>query len=301
MNPESTNFDWNHARAFHATVREGSLSAAAKTLGTTQPTLSRQVAALEAELGITLFERVGQRLVLTDSGATLAEYVDSMSEAALQFSLSASGQSQQIEGSVVISASQLDAVFRLPAIIAELRREEPRISVEVIVTNEPSDLLRREADIAIRSFRPTQSGLIAKKLGEEPIRLYGTARYLNQLPASAGIADMNEVQIIGFDQSSNVLDILNAQGWNLNKKNFRLITAFQLMQLNLCKEHLGLIFFPEDMGDSDTDLVRAFEEQDPLMTLPVWLVCHQQLRTSLRVRRVFDFIADRLCVSVESD
>jgi DNA-binding transcriptional LysR family regulator len=95
-----------------------------------------------------------------------------------------------------------------------------------------------------------------------------------------------------------VSDIFNAQGWKLDKENFQLLTSFQLLQLGLCKEGLGLIFFPEDMGDKDTDLVRAFEQAEPIMTLPVWLVCHQELRTSLRVRRVFDFIADRLSRSL---
>ncbi len=294
MNWESVNFDWNHARAFYVTVQEGSLSAAAKALGVTQPTLSRQVAALEAEIEITLFERVGQRLVLTDSGAKLVEHVSSMSKAALQFSLAAGGQSQQIEGSVVISVSQLDAAFRLPKIIAALHREEPLINIEVIVSNEPSDLLRREADIAIRNFHPTQNDLIAKKLGDEVIRLYGTPAYCETLPESPDAADLHTMQIIGFDRSRAVTDILNDQGWNLGKDNFQLLTSFQLLQLGLCKEGLGLIFFPEDMGDADTDLVRAFEEAEPLMTLPVWLVCHQELRTSLRVRRVFDFIADRM-------
>lgn len=294
MNWSAINFDWNHARAFHATVQEGSLSAAAKVLGMTQPTLSRQVAALEAELSITLFERVGQRLVLTDSGSKLVEHVNSMSQAALQFSLAASGQSQQIEGSVVISASQLDAAMRLPKIIAELYREEPLITIEVIVTNEPSDLLRREADIAIRNFRPTQNDLIAKKLGQEAIRLYGTRAYVQQFAEKSSYEDLEAIQIIGFDRRNAVADLLNSQGWKLGKKNFQLLTSFQLLQLGLCKEGLGLIFFPEDMGDNDAELVRAFEQEEPLMTLPVWLVCHQELRTSLRVRRVFDFIADRL-------
>ncbi|MFK7859451.1 MAG: LysR family transcriptional regulator [Granulosicoccus sp.] len=300
MNWESVNFDWNHARAFYVTVQEGSLSAAAKALGVTQPTLSRQVAALEAELGITLFERVGQRLVLTESGAKLVEHVSLMSKAAFQFSLAAGGQSQQLEGSVVVSVSQLDAAFRLPKIIAALHREEPLINIEVIVTNKPSDLLRREADIAIRNFRPTQHDLIAKKLGDEVIRLYGTSDYLKSLPKSSDVTDLNAMQIIGFDRSSTVMDMLNSQGWKLDKDNFQLLTSFQLLQLGLCKEGLGLIFFPEDMGDADPDLVRAFEQAEPLMTLPVWLVCHQELRTSLRVRRVFDFIADRLTQNMNS-
>jgi DNA-binding transcriptional LysR family regulator len=162
------------------------------------------------------------------------------------------------------------------------------------VTNETSDLKRREADIAIRSFRPTQNDLIAKKLGEEIIWLYGTSKYLEQLPPLSETSDLPDIQIIGFDQSNAVSDVLNQQGWNLSKQNFRLITSFQVLQLALCKEGLGVIFFPEDIGDKDPSLVRAFEQMGPTIQLPVWLVCHQELRTNLRVRRVFDFIAKEL-------
>jgi len=299
MNWKSIKFDWNHARAFLVTAEEGTLSAAAKALGMTQPTLSRQVAALEAEMRITLFERVGQRLVLTDSGVELLEHARSMGDASLQFSLAATGQSQQLDGSVVISAGELDAVFRLPKIIAKLRREEPDIDIEVIVTNKPSDLKRREADIAIRSFRPTQNDLIAKKLGEEVIWLYGAQDYLARLPAFSEASELTDIQIIGFDQSNAVSEVLNQQGWHLSKQNFRLITSFQILQLELCKEGLGVIFFPEDMGDKEPDLIRAFEHLGPAIKLPVWLVCHQELRTNLRVRRVFDFIAEELSQALQ--
>lgn len=88
--------------------------------------------------------------------------------------------------------------------------------------------------------------------------------------------------------------MLNKQGWQLSKQNFSLITSFQLLQLALCKEGQGVIFYPEQMGDIEPTLVRAYEHLGPVMTLPVWLVCHQELRTSLRVRRVFDFIATEL-------
>mgnify|MGYP003675248577 FL=1 len=294
MNWLSVNFDWNHTRAFLVTAEEGTLSAAAKALGMTQPTLSRQVSALEAQLGIRLFERVGQRLVLTDSGVELLEHARLMGSTALQFSLAATGQSQQLEGSVTISAGELDAVFRLPKIIAKLRREEPGIDIEVIVTNEASDLKRREADIAIRSFRPTQNDLIAKKLGEEVIWLYGTQEYLERFPHFTKFSELTDIQIIGFDRSNLVSDVLNQQGWQLSKQNFQLVTSFQLLQLGLCKEGLGVMFFPECMGDNEPGLVRAFEHMGPVMRLPVWLVCHQELRTSLRVRRVFDLIADEL-------
>lgn len=292
MNWKSVKFEWNNTRAFLVTAEEGTLSSAAKALGMTQPTLSRQVAALEAEMGVTLFERVGQRLVLTESGLELLEHARSMGNAAMQFSLAATGQSQQIEGSVIISVGELDAVYRLPKIIAKLQRKEPGIDIEVVVTNETSDLKRREADIAIRSFLPTQNDLIVKKLGEEVIWLYGTRDYLERLPQFSEINGLTNIQIIGFDRSNSVSDVLNQKGWQLTKKNFRLITSFQPLQLELCKHGLGMIFFPQDMGDKEPDLVRAFEQKGPVIKLPVWLVCHQELRTSLRVRRVFDFIAE---------
>ena len=294
MTWKSVNFDWNHIRAFLVTAEEGTLSAAAKALGFTQPTLSRQVSALETELHLTLFERVGQRLVLTDSGLELLEHARKMGNSALDFSLTANGQSQQIEGSVIVSASELTATFMLPKIIAKLRREEPGIDIEVVVTNEPSDLKRREADIAIRNFHPEQNDLIAKKLGKETIWLYGTSEYLDQLPSIKSHSEIKDIQIIGFDRSNAVTDILNKQGWQLSQQNFSLITSCQLLQLALCKEGQGLIFFPQNIGDKEPNLVRAFPNMGAVMELPIWLVCHQELRTSLRVRRVFDFIADEL-------
>lgn len=297
MNWHSVNFDWNHIRAFLVTAEEGTLSAAAKALSSTQPTLSRQVCALEATLQVTLFERVGQRLILTDSGLQLLEHARAMGNSALALALAASGQSQQIEGSVVISAAELTATFILPKIIAKLRRAEPGISIEVVVSNEPSDLKRREADIAIRSFHPTQQDLIAKKVGEEVIWLYGAPDYLQQRPKInqlSELAELENIQIIGFDKSNLVTDVLNRQGWNLTDQNFAIITPFQLLQLELCKESQGLIFLPENIGNNEPKLCRAFENLGSVMTLPVWLVCHQELRTSLRVKRVFDFIAEEI-------
>jgi len=294
MNWHSLSFDWNHIRAFIVTAEAGTLSAAAKILNSTQPTLSRQVSALEAKLKVILFERVGQRLVLTNSGLELLEHAREMSNAALAFSLTASGQSKKIEGSVIVSAGELTAAFLLPKIIAKLRHLEPGITIEVVVTNEPSDLKRREADIAIRSFHPKQNDLIAKKIGEEVIWLYGTPEYLAKFPVISDFSELENIQVIGFDRRNSITDILNQKGWNLSEKNFAIITPFQLLQLELSKEGQGVIFFPEQMGDKETKLIRAFQHMGPIMTLPVWLVCHQELRTSVRVRRVFDFIATEL-------
>ena len=294
MNWNSVNFDWNHIRAFLVTAELGTLSAAACALNSTQPTLSRQVSKLEADLKVTLFERVGQRLILTSSGLALLTHAREIGNSALALSLAASGRSEQLQGTVVISAGELTAIYILPKIIANIRKAEPGIKIEVVVTNAPSDLKRREADIAIRSFHPKQNDLIAKKVGDEVIWLYGSKAYLSTLPEEPAKEMLKNIQMIGFEQSSAVTDILNQQGWNLSQQNFPIITPSQLLQLELCKEGQGLIFYPEQMGDVEPRLARAFEHMGPVMTLPVWLVSHQELRTSARVRYVFDFLSTAL-------
>src|SRR3954453_21537219 len=162
MNWDAVDFDWNQARAFHVTAREGSLSAAARKLKQTQPTLSRQVAALEEQLGVTLFERVGKRLILSETGRDLLDHVAAMGDAAGLVALAATGRSQGIVGEVRISASEIVAAWLLPAIIERIRAAHPEIDVRVVVSNRLSDLLRREADIAIRHVQPEQPDLVAR-------------------------------------------------------------------------------------------------------------------------------------------
>ncbi|MCE2573438.1 LysR family transcriptional regulator [Motilimonas eburnea] len=284
-------FDWNRTRAFLITAEEGTLSAAAKALGVSQPTLSRQVAALEQELGVLLFRRSGHKLALTDNGLALLSVVREMADAASRLAMVAQGQAETLIGNVVISASELDAIYRLPNIIAKLRQAEPHISIEVVVTNQVSDLKRREADIAIRNFKPTQPNLIARKLGEESIHLYATPEYLAGLP---DVSAMASLQIIGFSDSALMLEQFNQQGWPLSPANIMLTTDNQCLQMQLCYAHLGLIYLTQEVGDSDPRLQRAFAAQLPSLQLPIWLVCHEELRANPRIKRVFDFIATEL-------
>ncbi len=280
-------FDWNHARAFLATAELGSLSAAARQLGTSQPTLSRQVAALESELGVTLFERLGKGLTLTDSGRALLSHVQAMHEAAGRFSLAAAGQSQSLQGPVVISVSEIDACFRLPSFIQQLQQQEPGIELEVVVSNDLSDLKRREADIALRSVRPTEADLIARKLMDESIWLYGHKDYVSSLKSNPG----SRPKLIAFNHDERFLALLNNAGWQVSEQDIVLRTRFQLLQWQLALQSCGLIMVPEDIGDSEPRLRRAFAERGAVMTLPLWLVSHRELRTSPRVRRVFDLLA----------
>ncbi|WP_295893669.1 LysR family transcriptional regulator [uncultured Vibrio sp.] len=294
MNWESVCFDWNRTRAFLVTAEEGSLSRAAVALGMTQPTLSRQVAALEKEIGVALFRRIGQRLELTDSGLELLDVARRMGEAACDFSLVAQGQSQKLEGNVVISACQLDAVFRLPNIIARLRQKEPGISIEVVVTNGVSDLTRREADLAIRSFQPSQSSLITRKLGMETIRLYGAHEYLDSFAHNGPDTTAQGLQIIGFNETDAIMHKLDQQGLSLTAENFKVTTDCLLTQLQFCKAGLGVMCLTQDVGDHDQQLTRGFDRSFTPIDLPVWIVCHEELHTNLRVRRVFDFVSEAL-------
>lgn len=163
MDWRGVKFDWNRARAFLVTAEEGSLSAASRALNIAQPTLGRQIKALEVELGVALFERSGRGLEITPSGKELLEHARIMGDAANKLSLVSSSKSESLEGNIAITATEMMAVFILPPLIQKLRKLEPGISIELISSNQASDLMRREADIAIRNFRPTQPDLIAKK------------------------------------------------------------------------------------------------------------------------------------------
>lgn len=294
MDWSAVNFDWNRARAFLVTVEEGSLSAAARALGMTQPTLGRQVTALEEELGVALFERVGRGLTLTPNGLKLVDHVRAMGNAASQVSLAASGQSQIIEGNICISASEVHAAFLLPPIIEKLRKEQPGIVVEIIASSEVSDLRLREADIAIRSFRPTQPELIAKKIKDSPVQLYATANYLKRINFPQSIADLQQADFISFGRTiDELINHLNALGFTLTKKNFPVRTDSHLVHWELVKQGLGIGIMPKDIGDAEAKVQQVLPRFDAI-SFPIWLTSHRELRTSRRVRLVYDLLAKEL-------
>lgn len=293
MDWRSVKFDWNRARAFLVTAEEGSLSAAARALGMAQPTLGRQVDALETELGVVLFERGGRGLTLTPSGLELLDHVRAMGDAAGRVSLSASGQAQSIEGSITITASEIYSAFLLPPIVARLRREQPGIEVEIVASNATIDLKRREADIAIRSFRPTQPDLIARKIGDDVARLYASVEYLAGLGDPKTADALSQADFIGFDTTGAMLDGLNRLGLSLTRKNFPVLTANHLVHWELAKAGVGIGIVPESVGDAEPRVRRVLPDMQP-MTFPIWLTTHRELNTSRRVRVVFDILAEEL-------
>jgi DNA-binding transcriptional LysR family regulator len=293
MDWRGADFDWNQAKAFLATVEEGSLSGAARALGLSQSTLSRQVEALEHELGVVLFERSGKSVALTPSGTGLLDHVRTMAEAANRVSLSAAGQSQSIEGTICIAASEIYAALVLPPILVRLKEVEPGINVEIVASNTASDLQRREADIAIRNFAPTQPDLIAKKIKSVSLRLYATPDYLNKIGNPRLPYDLGTADFINISHTGGFLKGLNALGLNLTERNFPFLTGNILVMWELVKIGLGIGMIDEDIGDAEPAVRQVLPDLQPIV-LPVWLVVHRELNTSRRVRVVFDLLAEEL-------
>lgn len=293
MEWSSVIFDWNQARAFLVTAEEGSLSAAARALGLTQPTLGRQVAALESSLGVTLFERAGKSLVLTQSGVDLLDHVRAMGEAAGRVSLTASGQSQAIEGQVTITASDIMSAYFLPPVVAQLRNVAPGIELEIVASNTIRDLTRREADIAIRHLRPDQPDLIARRCAQGTARLYAAASYLDRNGRPKSVADLETAEFIGFDRDATLLDHLNAAGLSLRQENFGLYSSNGVVAWQMVRQGLGIAVIPTDLGDRAHGIECVLPDLAPF-DFPVWLVTHRELHTSRRIRLVFDLLAQAL-------
>ena len=293
MNWQAISFDWNQVRAFLATAEEGSLSAAARALGQTQPTLSRQVAALEEDLGIVLFERAGRAMALTTAGLELLEHVKVMADAATRVSLSASGQSQAVEGRVVITATDSLATYHLPAIMRKIREQAPNIQVEILTSNDVRDLTRREADIAIRHGRPDQADLIAKLVGEISWHLYASEDYLKNCPPIKALSDVEALDFIGFENNEQLIDELKTAGLNLKLKNFVMSSTTGTVMRELVKAGIGVSFLTRDIEKQEPTIKPLLKEQLSFL-VPIWLVTHRELHTSRRIRLVYDILAAEL-------
>lgn len=292
MEWRSVTFDWNRARAFLVTAEEGSLSAAARALGMTQPTLGRQVTALEQELGVTLFERAGRGLVLTDSGARLVEHVRAMGEAAVAVSLAAGGQARDLSGPVAVTASELYALWLLPAVLERLARVAPAITVEVVASNAIRDLKRREADIAIRNTRPEQPDLIGRKVAQDCAGLFVSPAYLQAFGPLENAQDLARARLIGFDDNAKFLGALTLAGLPVTEAQCAISASSHAVVVEYIRQGLGVGLCPVGMAANDPHMVRVLPETG--FGYPVWLVAHRELHTSPRVRLVWDLLAEML-------
>jgi DNA-binding transcriptional LysR family regulator len=293
MDWRSVKFDWNRARAFLVTAEEGSLSAAARALGMAQPTLGRQVDALEEELGVVLFERVGRGFTLTPSGLDLLEHVRSMGKAANLVSLSAAGNAQSIEGTVRVTASEAHAAILLPPVLSRLRASHPGIHLDIIASSVSSDLLRREADIAIRNYQPTEPDLIAKKVRDIPARLYATPDLIKKIGKPKLPYDLRDAPFINIDHTGAFVKGMNTLGINLTERNFPIRCENYLVMWELVKQGLGIGVQDGVIGDREPLVRRVLPDLEPLI-YSMWLVTHREVNTSRRIRVVFDLLAEEL-------
>lgn len=286
-------FDWNHMRAFLATVERGSLSGAARQLGLTQPTLSRQIAALEEDLGILLFERVGKRLELTAAGRRLESHVREMGEAADRVGLAASGQAAMVEGVVRITVIDVFAAFLLPPVLKRLNAIAPGIVLDVIASNTVDDLMRREADIALRHVPPSHPDLIARRCPDSEIGLYAATRLLEEVGRPTVPEELVKLPFIGFPDSDLLIEEINKRGIPLRADAIRWRCASTLINWELIRMGFGFgIMFREAIKDA-TGVEALLPDMAPI-TAPLWLVAHRELHTNRRIRLVFDALYEEL-------
>ncbi|MEO1551280.1 MAG: LysR family transcriptional regulator [Pseudomonadota bacterium] len=282
--------DWTHLRAFLATMEEGSLSAAARALGLTQPTLSRQIDALEDSLKLRLFERAGRGVRPTPAALDMLPYARAMGEGAFGISRIAAGQSQALEGEVTLSASDLYAALVLPPILADLSQDHPGLRLTIVVDNAASDLRRREADIAVRNFAPQEGDLIAQKVRMAEARLYGTPDLVARLGLPKRAEDLGNAPFVEMGAGAPLRTLLAKAGAPVQRCRFPWQSANFVVAWQILRQGLALGLLDARIGDTDPDLVRACPGLAPV-PFPVWLVAHRQVQTAPRLRLVWDALA----------
>lgn len=296
---DPTQTDWNLIRSFVAVVEQGSLTRAAEVLGLSQPTLSRQIAELESSIGAALFERVARGLKLTPTGENLVEPARHMMVAARSLGMAAATQSHDMRGTVRITASEMVSGFVLPALLHQLAQQHPEIQIELVASNQISNLLEREADIAIRMVRPAQSALITRHLTDWPIGFYGHRDYLAGLPSlpasgqNTPLALMKKFRWLGLDQSDQFISGFRAAGIPIDRSFFDFRCDSHLVNWQALKQGLGIGVAMRWLAERHTELEQVLLEQE-LPSLPVWLTTHRELKSSKRIRTVFDFLAEGL-------
>lgn len=284
---------WDQYGALLAVLREGSLSGAARALGVTQPTVRRQIEELEEQIGALLFTRSSNGLVPTDAALAARPYAESIASTARALQRAISGSPDGRRGTVRVTCSETVGAEVLPAMLAEIRRERPELAIEVAATNRNEDLLRRDADIAVRMVEPTQAGLVRRPVGRVEIGLFAHERYLAEHPAPATAAELaRDHALVGMDRSSALIDALASLGVRTSPRDFGIRSDSDLVQLAAVRAGAGIGVCQVPLSRAPVPLVRVL----PAIAfhLDVWLVMHEDLRNQPRVRAVFDALGARI-------
>ena len=293
ITPAAASFDWSLMRSFLAVIERGSLLAAARHLGVSQPTLGRHVAQLERQLGTVLFERTGRGLVATSAARAIADQARAMADSAAAIGRTLTGQSRQLSGSVRITASQTVATYLLPPLLARFRQRETGIAIDVIASNAVSNLLRREADIAVRMVRPAQSSLVARRVGAVHIGAYARKDYLRRRGVPRKPGDMLDHDLIGLDRDDSIIRSFASFGHGIERDSFVVRSDDHLVLWQALCAGLGIGFAASWLAAREPSLERVLPDL-PMPTLPVWLAVHSEIRSGARIRAVYDFLAETI-------
>jgi len=291
--PDPNRFDWALVRSFLAVLDAGSLMGAARRLNAQQPTLSRHVAELEAQLGTPLFERTGRGVTPTAAALAIADAARQMEAGAMTLSRSLTTARNAETGTVRITTSEVAATWLLPPLLAQLQAQEPGIAVELVASNQLTNLLRREADIAVRMVRPAQASLVARKLGEIPIIAAAHRDYLARFGTPKRPEDLAGHRLIGFDRDDGILKGFAQMGMPLTREHFALRTDAQIAYGQLVAAGAGIGFVAQYNLRHWPGVV-ALLPQLAIPPLPCWLAVHREIRASRLVRRVYDFLAEAI-------
>ncbi len=287
-------FDWRLVRSFLAALDHGSLLGAAKVLRTSQPTLGRHIAELESQLGVVLFERTGRGLLPTVTALKLADAARGMADGADQLARTLTGIRAKNTGTVRISASTPVAVQILPSILLQMRQALPDVQVELVASNTVSNLLRREADIAVRMVRPEQGTLVAKKIGDVAMGAFAHRAYLARRSPIRQPLDLMDHELIGSDTDSAILDGFKAMGFDVSKDFFAFRSDDLIVQWQAVRVGLGIGFVASYTARMDPDVVQVLPDVLRIAPLPMWLAVHREIRTSRLIRSVYDFLTEAL-------
>lgn len=287
------NYDWTHLQSFAAVAEHGSLSAAARALDGSQPTLSRHISLLEEAVGARLFERSKSGVILTEKGSALFELAAQMADCAARFALQAQGPDDVLSGSVRITASQIVATYLLPDVLVALHQRYPEIEIELVASDDTNNLLRREADIALRMYRPTQNDVIAKHLGNLELGAFASRSYVDRRGMPESLDDLLEHDLIGYDRSPLIIDGIAALGHRVDRSFFKFRSDDQVVCWQMALAGFGIGFNQKAIAERNGNMI-CVSGSIPVGQLPVWLTAHPELRQSLRIRKVFDFLGATL-------
>jgi len=286
-------FDWSLVRSFLAVLEKGSLLAASRDLQLSQPTIGRHVAELESQLGLVLFDRNGRGLLPTEAAYHLADSARIMQSGADQLARNVMGADLGASGTVRITASQPVSCYVLPPLLAQMRLSLPDVQVELVASNEVSNLLRREADIAVRMVQPQQASIIARRVGKVTLRACAHQDYLRRRGVPRQPSDLLAHDLIGGDRNDATLKGFAAQGLVVGREQFAFRADDLIVVWQAVRAGLGVGFVSEHLIRSDPAVIPVLPKLK-IEPLPVWLAVHKEIRTSKRIRAVYDFLADAL-------